>query len=59
VDEPDPVEYLAEQGNRMREAGTDLAVAAARVIRDHDGVHRLAAATAKWFEVLAEQGRQP
>ena len=40
----------------MRMAGCDLATAALRVVRDYDGVHRLALAVSVWMQVLANQG---
>ena len=45
-----------EHNNAMRMAGRDLATAALRVVRDYDGVHRLALAVSAWAQVLADQG---
>ncbi len=47
---------LAEENARLRKAGCDLAEAAARVIRDYDGIHRLSLATAAWFSAVAGEG---
>ncbi len=50
------VDLLSQDNMRMREAGTDLAIAALRVIRDHDGLHRLALAVAEWSKTVADEG---
>jgi len=55
-DEPSPLEMLAKDNSSLREAGCDLAEAALRVIRDYDGIHRLAQAASQWMKALAEQG---
>ena len=54
--EETPTEYLSRQGNKMRESGCRLAEAASYVIRESDGVHRLAQAVAEWYQTLANQG---
>jgi hypothetical protein len=53
---PSEVAFLAVENRKMRDAGCALAEAAMRVVRDYDGVHRLAAAVAHWMEVLANEG---
>ena len=50
------VEMLAEDNKRMRVAGNNLAIAAIRVIRDYDGVHRLSLAVAEWNKAIADEG---
>ena len=54
-----PEEYLIAENNALRDAGCDLAVAALRVIRDHDGTHRLALAVAAWAQAVANEGGRP
>ena len=49
-------DWAREHNNAMRMAGCDLATAALRVVRDYDGVHRLALAVSAWAQVLADQG---
>ncbi len=44
---------------RMRQAGTSLAEAALRVIRDYDGLHRLSLAVAEWAQAIAAEGDRP
>ena len=54
--EKDFNKMLEEDNKRMRKAGNDLAIAAMRVIRDYDGIHRLAIAVAEWNKVIAGEG---
>lgn len=49
-------EQLIEDNRRMREVGSNLAIAAMRVIRDYDGVHRLALAVSEWNKAIANEG---
>jgi molybdenum-dependent DNA-binding transcriptional regulator ModE len=49
-------EMLIEDNRRMRAAGTALAEAALRVVREYDGVHRLALAVAAWSTAVANEG---
>lgn len=51
-------EVLEQDNKRMRQAGSDLAIAAMRVIRDYDGTHRLALAVAAWNTVIANEGHR-
>lgn len=59
-DRPEPYEAMDEMlsanNARMREAGCELAAAAMRVVGTHDGLHRLAAAVARWSTVIANEG---
>lgn len=50
------IEKLEEDNHRMRQAGCDLAMAAMKVIRDYDGVHRLSDAVGEWAKVIATEG---
>lgn len=47
---------LLRDNRRMREAGCKLAEAALRVVREYDGVHRLALAVAEWSSVVGSEG---
>ena len=52
--------YLAKLSVAYRDAGTNLAEAASRVIgsitNDRvDGIHRLALAVARWYQTLADE----
>jgi len=49
---------LMIDNKRMRKAGNNLAEAAIRVIRDYDGVHRLAVAVSEWTMVIANEGKR-
>lgn len=56
--EDDMVSMLSKTNTEMRQAGCELAEAAMRVIRNHDGLHRLSLAVSKWATVIAnENGR--
>jgi hypothetical protein len=50
------VHMLIENNKRMRRAGCALAEAAMYTIREYDGLHRLALATADWSEAIADEG---
>ena len=50
------VSNLTHDYYRLKVAGTDLAIAAMRVIRDYDGVHRLSLAVAEWNKAVAGEG---
>lgn len=50
------VKMLTADNARMRKAGCDLALAALRIIRDYDGVHRLALAVSEWMKVVGTEG---
>lgn len=52
----DLIAFLTRDNSAMRLAGCDLAEAALRVIRDYDGLHRLALAVAGWANALANEG---
>jgi len=47
---------LRENNRNMRKAGTALAEAALHVVREYDGVHRLALAVADWARAIANEG---
>lgn len=51
-----PIEFLRSDNYKMREVGSELAIAAARVIKDYDGLHRLSLAVKDWFEIIANEG---
>lgn len=49
---------LETENARLRQAGTDMARAALRVIVEYDGLHRLAMEVSEWCKVLGtEHGR--
>jgi tellurite resistance protein len=50
------IRMLEKDNKRMREAGNNLAIAAMRVIRDYDGIHRLSLAVAEWNKAIADEG---
>ena len=55
---PDPI--LMKTFSETISAGDTLAEAAHRVQADHDGIHRLRLALAKWYTVRADEfGRKP
>lgn len=49
-------QWLAEENSRLRKAGCELAIAALYVIKEHDGLHRLAKATEAWCRMIADEG---
>lgn len=49
-------EYLVIENKHLREAGCKLAEAAMRVVRTHDGVHRLSLAVSGWATAVANEG---
>jgi len=53
---PGIVNMLSADNRAMRAAGTQLAEAALRVIREYDGCHRLSLAVAEWSKVLGDEG---
>ncbi len=56
--EPDLIEMLTADNERLRTAGGHLAEAAMRVVTTSDGIHRLSLAVSYWcFAVAAEGGR--
>ena len=52
----DIIKMIEKDNKRMREAGNNLAIAAMRVIRDYDGIHRLSLAVAAWSKAIADEG---
>jgi hypothetical protein len=54
--ETEAQDMLIADNCRMREAGCKLAEAAMRVVREYDGVHRLASAVAEWSQAVADEG---
>ena len=52
----DPVEMLAQDNARLREAGGERAAAALYVAKEYDGVHRLMLAVAGWAQAVAGEG---
>jgi hypothetical protein len=50
------IDMLTRDHKRMRNAGTILAEAALRVVREYDGLHRLALAVASWSAAIADEG---
>jgi hypothetical protein len=49
-------DQLQTDNIKMREAGCNLAEAALNVIKEYDGLHRLALAVSEWSKVIAEEG---
>lgn len=56
MDDKDQIKVLIEDNKKLRKAGTELAEASLRVIREYDGTHRLALAVSKWSKTLADEG---
>lgn len=54
--DPDPVPMLVADNTALLQAGGKLAEAAAFVIREKDGLHRLALALAEWYTTIASEG---
>lgn len=54
----DPTEFLSEENAKLCKAGNDLAIAAIRVVRDYDGLHRLMLEVSNWAKVVADEGRR-
>lgn len=54
--QPGLVRMLIADNARMRAAGTALAEAGLRVIREYDGTHRLSLAVAEWAKAIANEG---
>jgi len=52
------VRQLVNDNNKMRKAGNNLAEASIRVIRDYDGIHRLALAVSEWAITIANEGKR-
>ena len=52
-------EFLAKEASNYRRAGCELAEAAAFVIRESDGIHRLSLAVAEWYKSIAGEGGRP
>jgi hypothetical protein len=52
----DLINMLVRDNNAMKDAGSALAAAAARVVQEYDGVHRLSLAAAKWHKAVANEG---
>ena len=52
----DIIKMIEKDNKRMREAGNNLAIAAMRVIRDYDGIHRLSLAVSEWSKAIADEG---
>lgn len=44
---------LAKELTEVRQTGDELALAAAQVVVHYDGIHRLRAALAKWYNLRA------
>lgn len=52
-------QLLCEENSKLREVGLALAIASINVIKDNDGLHRLALAVSSWMKVIAyENGRE-
>jgi hypothetical protein len=51
-----PEERIVRDANELARAGDNLAIAAARVCAEYDGVHRLRAALSAWYQVRAIGG---
>ncbi len=59
VTQKEIIEFLERDCSAMRLAGCELAVAALRVVKDYDGIHRLLLAVANWSTVIANEGGRP
>lgn len=46
----------AEEVAHLRKTGDDLAFAAARVVTEYDGIHRLRLALSEWYKIRADEG---
>ena len=53
--ESNQLKMLAEENARLREAGSQLAIAAMRVATEYDGVHRLMLAVSVWAKAMADE----
>lgn len=56
ADAPSLEEFLCEENEQLRKAGSNLAEAALRVGREYDGIHRLMLAVSEWAKALADEG---
>jgi len=52
----DDTEQLIKDINDLRTSGCELAVAAIYVIKEYDGLHRLALAVSKWMQTVGNEG---
>jgi hypothetical protein len=50
------VDFLNIENNKLKIAGCELAEAGIKIIKDYDGVHRLALAISNWFKIIANEG---
>lgn len=50
--------FLLKENAALRRAGCKLSEAALRVIRESDGIHRLALAVAEWAQAIADEGER-
>lgn len=50
------IQMVIDDNRAMRKAGNDLAIAAQYVIKEYDGLHRLALAVAEWNKTIANEG---
>ena len=53
--EASQLKMLSEENARLREAGSQLAIAAMRVATEYDGVHRLMLAVSVWAKAMADE----
>lgn len=62
VNEATPIcehcQQVTSDYNKLRLVGDDLALAAFRVVKNYDGIHRLRLAISKWIEAVANEGRR-
>ena len=54
--EDEIIDMTKRDTGKMREAGCDLAIAAIRVAKDYDGIHRLMLAVSRWCEIISNEG---
>ena len=54
----DLIEQLTNDKANLKIAGNNLAHAAARVISDYDGLHRLSLSLAEWYTAIANDGNR-
>lgn len=52
------IDKLSEDNRSLRETGLNLVEAANRVVRDHDGCHRLAIAASEFLQAVANEGKR-
>lgn len=49
------LKMLVEENARLRDAGSQMAIAALRVATEYDGIHRLMLAVSVWAKAMADE----